>query len=88
LEAAQNVAEKLGLWQGGVAADALAPASTTEDIEEEYDEEDEDDEDEKMAAIGFLGKIRQYQKQLAKIQTVIGKTCDKLEGVQKSVESA
>jgi len=42
------------------------------------------EEDDKRAAIGFLGKIRQYQKQLAKLQSVIGKVCDKIEAVQKS----
>ena len=54
-----------------------------EDEEDDVDPDDDDGEkDDRIAAIGFLGKIRQYQKQLAKIQSAIGSVCDKLEAVQ------
>ena len=61
-------------------SNSTGPSGDPDDDEE--DEEEEEEVDEKRMALGFLGKIRQYQKQLAKVQHMIGKVCDKLEAVQ------
>ena len=87
LEAGESIAEKLGLTHRPNSINPLQSTSNQLEDEEDqlYDDDDDEDEneDEKLAAIGFLGKIRQYQKQLARLQSAIGKTCDKIEAIQK-----
>jgi hypothetical protein len=71
---------------GTVTGSAEAQGGGGDDDDD--DEDGGDGDDEKRRALGFMDKMRRYQKQLAKVQTVIGKLCDKIEAVQKSVRAS
>jgi hypothetical protein len=78
--------EQLTLTTSGAPDASSAGVGGGDDDDD--DEDGGDGDDEKRRALGFMDKMRRYQKQLAKVQTVIGKLCDKIEAVQKSVSRA
>jgi len=70
------------LLNGGVDSNSSVAGADGDDDDDDDDGAGGGGDDEKRRAVGFLSKMRRYQKQLTKVQTVIGKLCDKIEAVQ------